>query len=194
MPTILLVRHGQTHSNRESRIQGQQDSPLTLAGIAQAQAYGRTLATLLDDPAAWRVVASPLARCVQTAAILCEVAGLDFSAVTLDRRLAEISTGAWAGKLKSDLDPAVLAATGLESWFFRCPGGETHAQVSARLSSWLAECGSGDKLVVVGHGISGRMLRGLYGGIDPRRALDCDSPQDAVFRLRMGQCERIACI
>lgn len=194
MPTLLLVRHGETHWNREKRVQGHGDSPLTLKGIEQAKAYGRTLSKLIDQPAEWRVVASPLPRCVQTAAILCEVAGLDFTTITLEPRLREISTGQYSGMLKSDLAPEALAGTGLDTWFFRCPGGETHAQVSERLGSWLGDRVAGEKLVVVSHGVSGRILRGLYTRKDPVEALAEDSPQDAVFRLRTGLCERIRCI
>lgn len=193
MPTILLVRHGETHWNREKRIQGHGDSPLTLKGIEQAKAYGRTLQGLVGDGSGWRMIASPLPRCVQTAAILCEVSGLDFTAITLDARLKEISTGQWAGRLKAEMDPVELAGHGLDSWFFRCPGGETHAHVSARLSAWLAERQAGERLVVVGHGVSGRMLRGLYAGQDPAEALAGESPQDALYRLHSGRVERLAC-
>lgn len=194
MPTILLARHGETHWNREKRIQGHGDSPLTLKGIEQAKACGRTIAGLIAGDEGWRVMASPLPRCVQTAAIICEMAGLDFSTIALEPRLREISTGQWSGRLKAELSPADLAGSGVESWFFRCPGGETHAQVTARLAAWLAERVAGEKLVVIGHGVSGRMLRGLYSGQDPAEALAGETPQDAVFSLRLGLTERISCI
>nr|MEA2799832.1 hypothetical protein [Phenylobacterium sp.] len=38
---IYLVRHGQTEFNRERRIQGHVDSPLTELGVRQAKAVGR---------------------------------------------------------------------------------------------------------------------------------------------------------
>lgn len=193
MPIIILVRHGETHWNRQKRIQGHGDSPLTLKGIEQAKAYGRTIARLIGDGAGWRVVASPLPRCLQTAAILCETAGLDFAAVAHDARLKEVSTGALSGRLKAELSEAELAGHGTQSWFFRCPGGETHAHLAARLSAWLAERQPDEKVIAVSHGIAGRVLRGLYVGLDPERALAEDSPQDAVFLLAGGTIERIAC-
>ena len=195
MPTIFLFRHGETHWNRQKRIQGQGDSPLTLKGIEQARAYGRTLRRQLgDDTAGWRVISSPLPRCIQTTGILCEEAGLDFSAMELEARLREVSTGAWSGLLKSEMDPGLLNGSGTNSWFFRCPGGETHAEVSARLTAWLAERAAGEKLVVISHGVAGRVLRGLHAGNDPDEALAGTTPQDAFYRLRPGQVERIACI
>lgn len=194
MPDIILIRHGETHWNREKRLQGHADSPLTLKGVAQAQAYGRTIAPLVG--AGWRVVTSPLGRCVQTAAILCETAGLPFGAVEKDERLKEVGTGTFSGQLRADMERAhpELFGTGLDAWYFRCPGCESHAAMSARLSSWLAERRAGDRLVVVSHGVAGKMLRGLYAGLDPAEALAADSPQDAVYRLSAGAVERIACI
>ncbi|HSC81369.1 MAG TPA: histidine phosphatase family protein, partial [Chitinolyticbacter sp.] len=35
--TLYLLRHGQTEYNRDRRLQGQCDSPLTELGIAQAR-------------------------------------------------------------------------------------------------------------------------------------------------------------
>lgn len=192
MPTILLVRHGETHWNRQKRIQGHGDSPLTLTGIGQARAYGRAIAGL-GIGAGWRIVTSPLPRCVQTAAILCETAGLDFAAVTQDGRLKEVHTGSHSGRLKADLSPAELDGSGLDAWYFRCPGGESHAHLTTRLGSWLGDLAPGEKVIAISHGVAGRVLRGLYAGIDPVEALTGDSPQDAVFLLSGGTLKRIAC-
>lgn len=191
MPQILLVRHGETHWNRQKRVQGHGDSPLTLKGIGQARAYGEAIARLTQGEQDWRLIVSPLPRCVQTAAILCEAAGFDFAAVAFDPRLREVSTGDYSGRLKAELPPDFMDGSGVESWFFRCPGGESHLDVRQRLSSWLDERQAGEKLVVVSHGVSGRVLRGLYAGLDDARALEGDSPQDAVFRLHGGFVERL---
>ncbi len=191
MPTLLLLRHGETHWNRERRFQGHGDSPLTLVGLRQAEAYGHLLLDLVGRGDGWQVVASPAPRCLQTAAILCEIAGLPFSQVQTDERLREISVGTWTGRLKSEIDPALLSGKGTQSWVFRCPGGETHAQIVARLSSWLSERATGERLIVVGHGLTGRVLRGLYAKETPDSALAGDSPQDAVFRLSGGAVERL---
>lgn len=195
MSTILLFRHGETHWNREKRVQGRGDSPLTLKGIEQAKAYGRTLKAVLgDDLASWRLVSSPLPRCLQTAGILCEVSGLSFAGLTRDDRLAEVSTGRWSGKLKSEMTPDDLDGTGVNAWFFRAPGGESYAQVAARLEQWLADRKHGDKLVAISHSVSGRVLRGIYAGLDPDAALAADGPQDAFFKLHDGKVERIQCV
>ncbi|MDO8607782.1 MAG: histidine phosphatase family protein [Phaeospirillum sp.] len=193
MPTIILVRHGETAFNLEGRVQGHQDSPLTIRGTEQACRYGLVIRRLITDGRDWRVVSSPLGRCAQTTGILCEIAGLDASTATFDHRLKEVDTGSLSGRLKAELPPEASGGSGLGHWVFRSPDGESHAAVATRLASWLADIPAGDKLVVVSHGIAGRVLRGLYLGQDPDEAMRGDSPQDAVFILRAGLIERIAC-
>lgn len=197
MPAIILVRHGETQWNREGRVQGHGDSPLTPKGAAQARAYGRHLVDLLGEQLrSWRVVSSPLGRCAQTTGILCEVAGIDFRTITFDERLREVHTGDWSGLPKADLAtrfPQLMEGGGLDHWVFRCPGGESHGQVSTRLGHWLEELSAGDKVVAVSHGIAGRVLRGLYLKEDPHQALLGDSPQDAMFVMSNGCVKRISC-
>lgn len=60
---LILVRHGQTESNRLGRIQGINSAPLTDVGREQADAAARALAA--DAPFA--LYCSPLLRAVQTA-------------------------------------------------------------------------------------------------------------------------------
>ncbi len=192
MPTIILVRHGETVSNSEGRVQGWHDSPLTSKGIAQAFRYGLCLRGLIAGED-WRVISSPLGRCAETTGILCEAAGLDASRVTYDHRLKEVNTGSLSGLLKSDLPPQLLEGRGLDHWVFKSPDGEAHAAISARLAEFLAGLRAGEKLIVVSHGVAGRILRGLYLGRDPVEALKGDSPQDAVFVLRAGTIQRVEC-
>ena len=198
MPTLLLFRHGETHWNRLRRVQGHADtvSPLTLKGIAQARAFGETARLLIGDETGWRVVCSPLARCTQTTAILCEVAGLAFPEATFDDRLKEVDTGAFSGLLKTDLQrqhPELMAGTGLASFYFRCPGGENWDDMARRIGAWLSELAPADKVVVVSHGVAGKVLRALYANLDPEAVLAEDSPQDALFRLEDGVATRVAC-
>ncbi|KIL97631.1 Phosphoglycerate mutase family 4 [Paramagnetospirillum magnetotacticum MS-1] len=195
MPTIILVRHGETRWNREGRVQGHGDSPLTPKGAAQARAYGLRLRGMLNGDGDWRVVSSPLGRCAQTTGILCETAGLDFRSIRFDDRLREVHTGQWSGLPKAELaarHPGILDCEGLNHWVFRCPGGESHQDVTNRLAHWLADLAPGDKVIAVSHGIAGRVLRGLYAGLDPDEAMRGDSPQNVLFFMSKGCVERIS--
>ncbi len=94
---LYLLRHGETEFNLEGRLQGQQDSPLTARGRAQARAHGALLKTLIAEPEAWRVVASPLGRTMDTARLACAELGLPEAAIETDPRLKEIAFGDWEG-------------------------------------------------------------------------------------------------
>jgi len=191
---IYLCRHGQTEWNREHRLQGQSESDLTPLGRAQAGAMGDLLHDLIerDPPAPWRIVASPLRRARDTAGIIGARLGLP---VELDDRLMELTVGAWEGRLRHELaheHPELFAD---RAWFFAAPGGETYDQVMARVSDWLSEqvAEPERRLIVVSHGIAGRLLRGAYAGLSPAQVLELDVPQDALYRLRAGQIDRFAC-
>src|SRR3954471_17222599 len=60
---LFLVRHGETAWNAESRFQGQQNSPLTALGVAQAEAAAAYLAAYELSA----LYSSDLPRTLQTA-------------------------------------------------------------------------------------------------------------------------------
>jgi broad specificity phosphatase PhoE len=193
---IYLVRHGRTEFNAEGRFQGHCDSPLTPLGVAQAGRYGGLLGRLVPDPADWTLVSSPLGRAVATAEIIAGAVGFapDFQR---DARLAEIGMGGWDGLTDYEIEmtsPGARAGASRYDFFFRAPDGEGYAAFAARLKSWLDETlADGRPTIAVSHGVAGRVLRGLYAGMDAREALKLAAPQDAIFRLAGGRIERIDC-
>ncbi|MDO9223537.1 MAG: histidine phosphatase family protein [Caulobacter sp.] len=189
--SLYLVRHGQTEFNLAGRYQGALDSPLTALGVQQAGRMGELLATLV--PAGTPMVCSPLGRARHTAEIIMRTAGLD--APVLDPRLVEVSLGVWDGLTDEDIDfafPGSRDGTSRWDWYFASPDGERYEAMAARLGEWLTEVER--PLVVVSHGVAGRVIRGLYAGLDRDEALKLDVPQDAVFRLAEGRIERIDCL
>lgn len=191
---IYLCRHGQTAFNREQRLQGQMESDLTPLGRAQASAMGDLLGDLIarDPPAPWRIVASPLRRARDTAGIIGERLGLP---VEFDDRLMELTVGDWEGRLRDVLAREHPEAFADRQWFFGAPGGETYDQVMARVSDWLAEQATEPerRLIVISHGIAGRLLRGAYASLLRGEVLELDVPQDALYRLYAGQIDRFDC-
>ncbi len=175
---FLIARHGETVFNAAARMQGDTlHTPLTREGFAQAEAMGAALRERLGARPAVALWSSPAGRALQTLAVIAEHLELDWHGARIDPRLAEIDVGEWSGLPYRDVaersGPPIDPATGL----FRCrpPGGEWYDEVSARLQSWLDDrrIEEGVQLVVM-HGMSSRVLRGLLGGstIDPR----CGAP------------------
>ena len=74
---LFCVRHGETLSNLEGRIQGQSNSHLSPLGIRQCQAVADVLGTLTIDA----VVASPLERAMESARYVADKLGLPVQTV-----------------------------------------------------------------------------------------------------------------
>ncbi len=190
---IYLVRHGQTEFNRERRIQGHVDSPLTELGVRQAKAVGRLLRDLIRDPTGWRIVSSPLGRARTTAEIV--AARLGDPPVEIDSRLKEMSWGPYDGRLRSELETENPDTFGKTGWAFDAGSGESYDDVAARVGDWLAGLPPEPerRIIAVSHGISGRVLRGLYANLGRDGAGLQDVPQDAIFLLQNGCVGRIDC-
>lgn len=193
---LYLLRHGETAWNLERRMQGSKDSPLTPRGREQAAAMGRTLAIeLAREPGPTLFLRSPLGRARETALIVGRALGLDPAEWRDDIRLAELGYGQWDGFTWSEIEadhPDALARWRADPEGFCPPGGETHHDLRRRSAAFLAEiAASSVRTVVVGHGVSGAVVRGLHLGLDARAMFVLDKPQDAFFRLHAGREERI---
>jgi broad specificity phosphatase PhoE len=194
---FFLTLHGETEWNRERRFQGQLDSPLTEHGVEQAHLMGVTLRKLLGDSLECAVVSSPLGRARQTAKIICQALGIESRQIETDARLAEINLGSWAGLKRSEVEarwPGPLDGAGRYDWYFRSPDGEKLDNVMARVRQWLSDTARRDRVIAVSHGVTSRLIRGLYGGIEESEALRLEVSRDVVFRLDGGSIERIPCL
>lgn len=186
---IYLLRHGETIWNRQGRLQGQQDSPLTWRGINQARALGELLQREIADLDDFVLVCSPLGRAWQSAVIVAETLGRAADSIAQEPRLMEIGFGRWQGKTRAEVEadePGAWAKRHAARWTHRPPGGESYALVAERVGAWLAGLPSDAKLIVVGHGLSNRVLCGLYAGLTHEEIYDLHEPQDAMFHLHLG--------
>ena len=133
----------------------------------------------------------------ETTEIIGRELGLDPAEWRDDPRLAELSYGQWEGFSWKEIEvthPTALADWRADPHGYCPPGGETHIDLRRRCEAVLTEIAtSGTRTVVVSHGVSGAVVRGLNLGLDARAMFVLEKPQDAFFRLMAGQEERIAC-
>ncbi len=192
VPELLLLRHGETQWNRAWRYQGQQDSPLSLMGIGQVRAIAHTLRSRsrIGDPARYQLWSSPLTRTRQSVSILCEELGLSYDRVRFDDRLMERSYGRWEGLTLDEISaryPEDVALEREDRWNFAIPeGGESFADVAKRLRVWLSELPATQPVIVMAHGGSGRVLRGLCEGLSPDGVFACNDPQTTTYLISNG--------
>ena len=152
MTEILLIRHGETLWNQQGRMQGQNDSPLTPLGLAQA----RQLARRLSNVAFAALYSSDLGRAHQTARCIADATGHELIA---DEGLRERHFGIFEGLTNNEIkakhpDLYELFAKRLPD--FVMPGGESAAQFSARCVAALERIAArhaGETVVVVSHGL-----------------------------------------
>jgi broad specificity phosphatase PhoE len=195
---LYMLRHGETAWNTERRMQGTKDSSLTERGRAQALAMGRMLKVqLAQSPGSTIFLRSPLGRVRETSEIIGRELGLDPSQWRDDPRLAELSYGQWEGLSWKEIEvthPTALADWRADPHGYCPPGGETHHALRQRSAAVLAEVAASNvRTVVVGHGVSGAVLRGLNLGLDAKAMFVLEKPQDAFFRLLAGSEQRINC-
>lgn len=195
---LYMLRHGETAWNTERRMQGTKDSALTERGRAQAQAMGRTLKAELERaPGPTLFLRSPLGRVRETSEIIGRALGLDPGQWRDDPRLAELSYGHWEGFSWKEIEvthPTALADWRADPHGYCPPGGEPHTELRRRSAEVLADIiASNTRTVVVGHGVSGAVLRGLNLGLDAKAMFVLEKPQDAFFRLLAGVEEKIFC-
>jgi probable phosphoglycerate mutase len=178
---LFILRHGETIWNREDRMQGGLDSPLTDRGRQQALRQGAILAGC--GVGGLPLFSSPQGRAVGTAAL-----ALPGVVPELDPRLSEVGMGAWQGQAMDSIRPQLPAgATEAHAflWKFGAPGGETLAAMQARVAEFLAEVPG--PAVIVTHGVTSQMLRGLCLGRDVDGMGALEDRQGVVYLLRDGQ-------
>jgi len=190
--TIVLVRHGETDWNRESRFQGHAETRLNDTGRAQARALAREL-----EPDAFAAIySSPLLRAHETALILTERCDL-----TVERTdaLMEVDVGSWSGLTRTDV--AARFPDGYRRWLEYGHGwddGESYEELGGRVVSGLlriAEAHPQEAVLAVTHGGPIRSALAAADGVpfgDARRSIHVVD-NCAIVRLvvRHGEFERV---
>ena len=159
-------------------------------GAGQAADQGQLLRAVITDWRAVDVWVSPLGRTRKTA----EIALRDVPAAPkIVPDLAEISVGCWEGLLRAEiekLEPRFANPSQRERFEVYCnsPGGVSYAAFSARIRLVLEALQR--PTVVVAHGIVGRVLRGLWLGLERGQLAGLPGGQGCIFHLKDG-CEGV---
>ena len=181
-PRLLLVRHGETDWNKESRFQGIRDIPLNDNGRSQ----GRKASNFLKDVAIDFAVSSSMMRPKETAEIILEQhPGVELSTTP---ELIEICHGLWEGMLETEIQAEYAEL--LQQWkdkpeTVQMPEGENLQQVWERgVSAWnkvVAEHSDTEKPetgLVVAHDAINKVIICYLLGLKP----------DNFWNIKQGNC------
>ena len=179
MTLVALLRHGDTAWSAAGRIQGRSDVPLSDA--ARTTLAGLRLPACCRE---MRVVASPLARCTEAAALI------GAADAAREARLVEMSWGQWEGRVLAELRAELgeaMRANEARGWDFRPAGGESPREVLARVQGWLRDCAADERptLAVTHRGV----IRAIYAaatGWDLRGAPPVKLDWHAVHLFHLG--------
>lgn len=184
---MFLVRHGQTDWNAEHRLQGQKDVPINEHGRQQAVRNGEKLRNLIDEPDAYRFVASPLGRTRETMEIIRSIMGLDPKDYETEPAFVEISFGDWEGHTLAELSVdnlALVKSRKVDKWRFQPPGGESYADLAERTIPAFTNLP--EKTVLVSHGGTMRTLIQYLEQSDENELAKFIVPQDKVLTRKDG--------
>ena len=154
---LWLVRHGATEWSEAGKHTSVTDLPLTPGGEDVARRLRERLAADLPDPAL--VLTSPRQRARRTA----ELAG--FSDAEVDDDLVEWAYGEVEGISTAEYRETV---PGWTVWTHETPGGETAAEVGARLDRVVARArAAAGPTLAFGHGHALRVLTARWLDLPP---------------------------
>ena len=169
---IYLVRHGATELSVEDRFAGSVNAQLSDAGRDQARRLGRRLAA---DGVISVAFASPMDRTMETARLIAEPHALSIAPV---EGLREIAHGRWEGMTRDEVERQFTAEYKRyehDPYSFAPEGGESGLQVTARALPALlkiVEDHQGERILVVSHKATIRLLLSSLLGFDPRKYRD----------------------
>jgi broad specificity phosphatase PhoE len=132
MLNLLLTRHGNA-APPEVMLGGRLDPALTEAGRQEAEA----LAARLDGVRIDRIIASPMARALETAQVIARGRPIE-----IDERLREQHYGGWEGLTHKEIearDPELRARWEADPSTTHAPGGECGNDIAARARAFLVD-------------------------------------------------------
>ncbi|MEE3627804.1 histidine phosphatase family protein [Nitrospirillum sp. BR 11752] len=164
---LILLAHAPTRAQRDA-IFASATEPAEEAGLAQAGHWAEARALRKIG----QLLTAPEDRARQTAAVLAATLGME---VTEDAALADLDAGSWQGRSLAEL--SVHEADAVAAWLgdpeARPHGGESLAQLRARVARWLENWTAEGHTLAVTHPAVIRMAA----------AVVLDAPLQAFWRL-----------
>ncbi|MGW2825584.1 bifunctional RNase H/acid phosphatase [Streptomyces sp. NPDC001443] len=176
--TFVLLRHGETPLTPQKRFSGSGGTDPSLSGAGREQAE-RVAAALARRGTIQAIVASPLTRTRETAAVVAARLGLD---VTIDDGLRETDFGAWEGLTFGEVrerHPQDLDAWLADPEAAPSGGGESFAATAARIAvtrDRLVAAHAGRTVLLVSHVTPIKTLLRLALG----------APPESLFRMELS--------
>ena len=149
---LILIRHGETVWNKERRMQGHSDSPLSEKGLRQAQLLGKRMAQMKFDA----LYSSDSGRAHHTARCVAEATG---HRIIVEPRLRERNFGVLEGLTREEMEaryPDEYARFKSRDPHFEMPRGESGTAFRRRAVDCMDEIVARHPrqlVVVVTHGL-----------------------------------------
>jgi len=188
MPTLVLIRHGQSLWNLENRFTGWVDVPLTAQGEEEARNAAQKLGDLKFDVA----YTSALRRAQRTLDIIMEARGWNLPVIR-DQALNERHYGNLQGLNKDDLRRQYgeeQVKIWRRSYDVPPPGGEALKNTAERTVPFFERCIMGDirqgkNVLVVAHGNSNRSIVMMLDNLSKEEVLELnlDTGVPLVYEL-----------
>ncbi len=158
---LYIIRHGETQWNKEGRIQGSSDIPLTDLGRELARLTGEGFAR--DGISFDRIYTSPLDRATETAGIIGErtLSGeITSENFIIDPHIIEMNFGNYEGQVLREIrgeDKNIDNCFTVPSLFIPDEKGESFYEVCGRINDFIDSIllpleGKADTVLVVCHG------------------------------------------
>jgi broad specificity phosphatase PhoE len=193
---LWLVRHAESEGNvaddsatreRAERIDLPARDPdvrLSATGREQADSLGRAWRDLPPGEQPDVVLSSPYERALRTAERAVRAAGWPDVAIVRDERLRERDLGLLDGFTRSGIESRFPEEAERRAWlgkfYYRPPGGESWADVAARVRAVLETVNgryAGRRLVVVSHQAVLMLFRYVLEELDEAAVLELDATQ-----------------
>ena len=191
--TIYLIRHGESELNRDKRVSGQLNPPLSHEGIQESLA----LADQLHEIGLTAIYTSSLMRTIETARPTADTHGLP---IHTKEALNELHLGVLQGRHRDDRDPearSLWEERKKDKIHYRVPGGETFAELAERVIRCLDEIlatEAGGTILIVGHRATNRALFGALLNWPEEQWLSLNFRHKYLYEITTGAQPQLAAI